>query len=1122
MGSTGALVFVVMNFPAFQTTDTVLAMLVKQRDPKQLTDFVRPLVRNPRRQWRIGFLLCFWLLFLCVPLYGIDRNRSLDQIYHSSWTYVEGAPGQIHALAQTTDGYLWLGAATGLYRFDGIRFQSYKPRTGQDFPQRNVVSLLSTPDGGLWVGYWYGGVSFIKNGRVTNYGKSEGLPSDAVLTFVRDRHGTIWIAAGEGGLARLEGSRWQKIGIDWGFAGAADTAFVDHAGTVWVGTPTSVEYLVGGGHRFQIAAQHLRLVRNFAEEPNGTLWMAEGGYGVRPVPLPGKNNGNREPAVLVGSQAITFDNQGSLWITTAGNGIRRVPYPKRLHHPKPGPSAWQFHNSDVQAFTQQDGLTSDYVHCVLQDREGNVWFGTSGGLDRFQQSPVVSVPLRPISYRGALPIPSLSSFTASALAAGDQGALWAAGIGPQVLLEIQNDKIATQLRDRPVDCAYRDPNDVIWLATPSSVLRLEREHSDAITSKPGAVTYKYRGAVHVGQELILSQLDLPTAGGVTVSPQSRVKAITQDWLGRLWISMGSGTFRLERSGWTSLKSLGGPQGTATAEFTDSEGRIWFGFANKVAMLKGNRVRIFSGKDGVQIGAITSIQGEGKKIWIGGELGLEFFDGTRFQPVRPSDGGAFGGVSGIVADPGYGLWFSENRGIIHIPEAQLRRVASGKVEFESFGLLDGLTAQLRGSLASPSAVQTADGRIWYATTKGVAWINPKRILRNEMPPPVSIVSVSSGSHSLPISGAVKFAAGTHTIEIDYTALSLSVPERVRFRYKLEGVDTEWQNVGTRRQAYYSNLGPGHYRFRVIACNNDSVWNYVGASINFSIAPAYYQTLWFRVACVIILVVFLWTLYRLRLHTIEERHLERKRAEEALRRARTDLEHVNRVTTMGELTASLAHEVSQPITAAVTNAQSCLRWLARDQPDITEAQEAASRFIKDVTRASDIISRIRLLFKKSTPRIELVDVNAVIREVTDLLHNEAARYHISIRTELAENLPVVLGDHVQLQQVMMNLAMNAIEATKVVEGIREIVIKSERAAKDEVWVSVSDTGIGLLPQLQDDQIFRPFFTTKSHGTGMGLSICRSIVESYRGRLWATSNSPHGAIFCFSLPGRTKVET
>ena len=521
-----------------------------------MDDLVRPTARNTTRSGRFGFWLCSWLLFLSVPLYGIDRDRSLDQLDHTGWTYIEGSPGEVNALAQTTDGYLWLGTATGLFRFDGVRFQSYKPQSGQAFPQRNVVSLFAAPDGGLWVGYWYGGVSFIKNGTVTNYGKAEGLPSRAVLAFARDRQGAIWIAAGKDGLARLEGSRWRKIGADWGFEAAAHAVFVDHAGTLWVGTPTSVAYLVEGGHQFQIAAQGLRpIVQNFAEAPDGTLWMAEGGYGVRPVPLPGKNNGKPGPAVLVGSLANTFDNQGSLWVTSTGNGIRRVPYPERLHPPKiKGPSAWQFHNSEVEAFTQQDGLTSDYVYSVLRDREGNVWIGTSSGLDRFRQSPVVSVPLQPILYPGALPIPSVHSFTTIALAAGDQGALWVSGIGPQVLQEIQNDKIVTQLRDLPVDCAYRDPSGVFWFATPYSVYRVDHGRLDMIGSKPEAVTYRYHGAVPAGHGLTVRQLDLPTPGGIALSIHSRVKAITQDRLGRLWISTDQELF--------DWKSLVGPASRA--------------------------------------------------------------------------------------------------------------------------------------------------------------------------------------------------------------------------------------------------------------------------------------------------------------------------------------------------------------------------------------------------------------------------------------------------------------------------------------------------------------------------------------------------------------------------------
>jgi C4-dicarboxylate-specific signal transduction histidine kinase len=253
-------------------------------------------------------------------------------------------------------------------------------------------------------------------------------------------------------------------------------------------------------------------------------------------------------------------------------------------------------------------------------------------------------------------------------------------------------------------------------------------------------------------------------------------------------------------------------------------------------------------------------------------------------------------------------------------------------------------------------------------------------------------------------------------------------------------------------------------------------------------------------------------------LQTESLERKHAEEARREAQTELARVSRVTTMGELTASLAHEVNQPIAAAVTNANTCLRWLTRDHPDLEEAREAASRIVKDATRAAGIISRVRLLFKKSTSQRELVDVNEAIREMTILLRSEATRCNITVRMELAADLPRIMGDRVQLQQVLMNLIVNSIDAMKEVDGARELAVKSQRTEKEEVLVSVSDTGIGLPPQ-QADQIFNAFFTTKPQGTGMGLRISRSIVESHGGHLWAAENSPRGASFYFTL--LTKIE-
>jgi PAS domain S-box-containing protein len=249
-------------------------------------------------------------------------------------------------------------------------------------------------------------------------------------------------------------------------------------------------------------------------------------------------------------------------------------------------------------------------------------------------------------------------------------------------------------------------------------------------------------------------------------------------------------------------------------------------------------------------------------------------------------------------------------------------------------------------------------------------------------------------------------------------------------------------------------------------------------------------------------------------------ERKRAEEALRQTQADLARVSRVTSLGELTASLAHEVNQPIGAAVTNANTCLRWLAGDNPNIAEARAAAQRIVKDGNRAAEIISRTRALFKKGTIHRELVDVNDVVREMVVLLRGEVTRYNIFIATDLEPQLRPAMGDRVQLQQVLMNLMMNGIDAMKDVDGRRELGIRSRPAEDHQVLVSVSDTGVGL-PQEQADRIFNAFFTTKSHGTGMGLSISRSIVESHGGRLWASDNSPRGASFCFTLPAKVEAD-
>ena len=307
--------------------------------------------------------------------------------------------------------------------------------------------------------------------------------------------------------------------------------------------------------------------------------------------------------------------------------------------------------------------------------------------------------------------------------------------------------------------------------------------------------------------------------------------------------------------------------------------------------------------------------------------------------------------------------------------------------------------------------------------------------------------------------------------------------------------------------FGGLGPGllSVALSAIAYEHFFLWR--------TAPPAHEPAAFFRFAAFLIATLLVTALMEVK----RRAERSRTRAEEALRQANSGLARVSRVTTMGELTASLAHEVNQPIAAAVTDANTCLRWLTRETPDLEEAREAVSRTIKDVTRAAEIISRVRQIFQKGPSEQELVDVNEIIREMVVLLRGETTRYSIAVRTDLMADLPHVMGDRLQLQQVLMNLIVNSIDAMREVNGTRQLIIRSQQAEDGQLLVSVSDTGVGLPPQ-QAEQIFNPFFTTKPQGTGMGLRISRSIMEAHGGRLWAATNSSRGATFYLTLPAKT----
>jgi len=664
---------------------------------------------------------------------------------------------------------------------------------------------------------------------------------------------------------------------------------------------------------------------------------------------------------------------------------------------------------------------------------------------------------------------------------------------------------------------------------------------------------------------------------------------------------------------------------------DPHGGVWLGLeSGGLARYRNGQMEFFSlnqsPHDGPVHGLLVNSDGS---VLAATTSGLVGWQNGRVQSLTVRNGLPCDVIYALISDRKATLWLYAACGLIAIPNAELQRwwkSPDAMVESRLLDVFDG--AQPMSTPFRPNASVSPDGRLWFANQNVVQMIDPDHLDRNLILPPVHVEEIIADHRSYAPRDGLRLPALTRNLEVDYTALSFVAPLKVRFRYKLEGHDSEWQDPGTRRQAFYADLRPGKYRFRVIGCNNDGVWNEEGATLAFSLAAAWYQTWWFRGGCLAAFVTLLSALYQLRIRQLErqEKHLrdvidtmpalafssspngknewvnrrwveysglssedssgsgwrssvhpddlgehvkkwqmslasgepfenearrrsasgeyrwfivravplrdshgnilkwygtltdieDRKKAEqerERLRQLEADLAHVNRVSTMGQLAASLSHELKQPIAAAITNAKTCLRWLAREQPDIEEAREATMRIVKDGNRAAEIIDHLRSFYKKGAPlERELVDVNEVVREMLELLRSEANRYPICMRTDLAAELPEFTADRVQLQQVMMNLMLNGIEAMKDSGG--ELTIKSERGENGELLMSISDSGVGL-PTEKANEIFDAFFTTKPQGSGMGLTISRSIIESHGGRLWAGANANRGVTFYFTLP-------
>jgi signal transduction histidine kinase/ligand-binding sensor domain-containing protein len=800
-------------------------------------------IRFPQSPVRARVKRLGWLLPLTLVSIGpadaravTDRPPVVD-MKHVSWPMENGAPSRIGALEQSRDGYLWIGSVEGLFRFDGVTFEHIvdERRRGGPFV---VAALLGARNGDLWVGLARsGGVALYRHGRLVDARMPN--PSREVSGLAETRDGAVWVARGGrlvNPLARYRQGRWEEIGPRWGLPDQRIWQLLTgRDGTLWVVLTGRVMRLRPGAHRFERVGEPVMWRAGIAEDPSGRIWVSDGD-GVRPIGTPLR----RSASVRTGpspqdarSTKILFDRRGRLWGTSLSRGLFRI------DHPGMGANVYTVSwSSQAWGFTAAHGLTSDQARAILIDREGNLWVGTELGLDMLRPASLMVEP--------GIPADSAESYH---IAATDDGSVYVSdvdtlyrilpGAAPEVVLRTPNLPGAL--------CSA--PGGAVWLILRDKAVRVTRSGTQTVP-KPIEATY-YGCAV--------------------------------DRAGRLWLpAVDRGLLWREGGRWRKWPGLRAGLGVPGDAVTMPDGRAAILFRNRPPAMPGAPFLPLS-KERLRIGNLEGLLPGRRVLMVGGAQGIAAVSANGVRTLDTRRYPWLGSVNGLVQTPAGDTWMIGDSGITRMRSDALAAAfvrPGSALPHRIYDFNDGLNSFAQKTSGAQVAAG-GDGRVWFLTRRNVLTIDPRRLERNPRPPTVLIRAVVVGDQRYRDPAALTLPAGTTRLSIDFTATSLAVPARVRFRYRLKGVDPGWIDPQGRRMADYGELGPGTYRFQVIASNNDGVWNRTGAELRLTIPPTWYETWIFRAAALLILGLLLWFLYSLRLRQVSGRIRERLEARSAER-------------------------------------------------------------------------------------------------------------------------------------------------------------------------------------------------------------------------------------------------
>jgi signal transduction histidine kinase/ligand-binding sensor domain-containing protein len=925
-------------------------------------------------------ILALGILLGWVPgAYALDPALDVSQYAHTAWQFREGfTQGYTRSIAQTPDGYIWLGTGFGLFRFDGLRVEHWQPPlNGEQLPSNVVVSLDVARDGTFWIGTTKGLASW-RDSRLTRYPKLAGL---IIASILEDRNGTVWVGgiysvASRGKLCAIDGTNVDCYESDAVLGSGVTGLYEDSHHVLWVVGRDGVWRWRPGPPRFYHMPFGKFAVHNLGEADDGTLLIPLTGRLARlgggkletqhPYPAPARN-----------VEGIIFlrDRDGGVWIGTDGAGVVHL------------------HQGRAEVFSQADGLSGDDVTSLFEDREGDVWVATVGGLDRFRNYAVATYA----QHEGLGTIPGWGS-----VVAGRDGSIW---MGTNDGLRMWNHREVT-IFGRADD--HKSPSRTVWLNVHYVASRGLRDHVSV------SVLEDNSGRILVSTPYSFGYMENGRFVAIRGVPGGVVSSVAQDRQGNLWIAnQDQGLLRLSKDGTVqriSWASIGHKDGAQSVAADRSTWGLWLGFdGGGVAYFSDGQIKETYGRaEELGNGTVSALHIEtDDTVWAATEDGLSRIKNGRVLTLTSKNGLPCDAVHWITQDENHSFWLQMTCGLVRIGRGELDAWSADsqrKVKTTVFDSSDGVSSAPIGFHAGSQVVRSLDGKMWFqGFSGGASVIDPQHLPNNKITPPVHIEQISAdrktywqNSYGDASSSPPRLPPLVRDLTIDYTALSLVVPEKVRFRVKLEGWDPDWKDAGNERKAFYSNLPPRTYRFRVMACNNSGVWNEAGTFLDFSIAPAYYQTRWFQLSCVAAFLALLWMLYQLRVRQLARQF--NMRMEERVNE-RTRIARELHDTLLQSFQALMLHFQTgidllpgRPVEARKT------LEVAIDRADqsINEGRDAVQGLRASAVETNDLVSAVRILGEElgaadtnQNSAVFEVEVEGAPRNLHPILRDEVYR-------------------------------------------------------------------------------------------------------------------------------------